>query len=304
MTRTVFALAAGMAASITTLPAQSPRGASPGGGPPQAGDLSGGYQLEFSHSADGGLRRGGALMGDMDASWLRAGWSAGFAASPDYQWSVGLQWDHVRFDVPGGAPMPEDIYGLALRLGSNWRLGERWNLRSEARPGLYTDFEDISGGDFNVPFTVALGYTVNPDLQVLVAVNVDARREFPVVGGPGVIWRFAEGWRLSLVIPRPQIEFAVTPSLTLFAGGELRATAVRVSEDFGTARAEPVLDDDQLTYRELRVGGGARWQFSRRFRLTVEGGQVLDRRLEFDRGDVLLNGDGAPYFTVALAGSY
>jgi hypothetical protein len=177
-------------------------------------------------------------------------------------------------------------------------------VRSDLRPGLYTDFEDISGGDFNVPVTVAVGYEVNPDLQVLFAVNVDLRREFPVVGGPGVIWRFADGWRLSLLIPRPQIEFTASESVTLFAGGELRATAIRVAEDFGTTVGNPVLNDDQVTYRELRVGGGVRWDLNRLFRLTVEGGYALDRRFEFDRGNVLLNGDGAPYFTVGVSGSY
>jgi hypothetical protein len=267
-------------------------------------DFGGSYSLEFSHSTDAALNRGNTVLGDLDASWLRAGYSVRFDTSPSYSWSVGLQWDHARFYAPAGAPVPEDIYGLSVRLISNWRVNERWFVRSDLRPGLYTDFEDISGGDFNVPVTVAVGYEVNPDLQVLFAVNVDLRREFPVVGGPGVIWRFADGWRLSLLIPRPQIEFTASESVTLFAGGELRATAIRVAEDFGTTVGNPVLNDDQVTYRELRVGGGVRWDLNRLFRLTVEGGYALDRRFEFDRGNVLLNGDGAPYFTVGVSGSY
>ncbi len=267
-------------------------------------DFGGSYSLEFSHSTDAALNRGNTVLGDLDASWLRAGYSVRFDTSPSYSWSVGLQWDHARFDAPAGAPVPEDIYGLSVRLISNWRVNERWFVRSDLRPGLYTDFEDISGGDFNVPVTVAVGYEVNPDLQVLFAVNVDLRREFPVVGGPGVIWRFADGWRLSLLIPRPQIEFTASETVTLFAGGELRATAVRVAEDFGTGVGNPLLNDDQVTYRELRVGGGLRWDLNRLFRLTVEGGYALDRRFEFDRGNLLLNGDGAPYFTVGLSGSY
>jgi hypothetical protein len=269
-----------------------------------ADEFGGSYSLEFSHSTDAALNQGNTVLGDLDASWLRAGYSVRFDTSPSYSWSVGLQWDHARFDAPAGAPVPEDIYGLSVRLISNWRVNERWFVRSDLRPGLYTDFEDISGGDFNVPVTVAVGYEVNPDLQVLFAVNVDLRREFPVVGGPGVIWRFADGWRLSLLIPRPQIEFTASESVTLFAGGELRATAIRVAEDFGTTVGNPVLNDDQVTYRELRVGGGVRWDLNRLFRLTVEGGYALDRRFEFDRGNVLLNGDGAPYFTVGVSGSY
>lgn len=292
-----LALVAGFSGSVN---AQRP----PQAGPADPDGLSSTYALEFSHSTDSALNQGNTVLGDFDASWLRASYAANIRISEAYSWSFGLQWDHARFDIPAGAPVPEDIYGLALRLGSMWQLNDRWSLRSDLRPGLYTDFEDISGGDFNVPFTVALGYDVNPDLQVVFALNVDLRREFPVVGGPGLIWRFADGWRLSLLVPRPQIEFTASESLTLFAGGELRATAVRVAEDFGTANALPVLDDDQVTYRELRVGGGLRWQFHRLFRLAAEGGYALDRRFEFDRANLLLNGDGAPFFTVSVAGTY
>jgi hypothetical protein len=299
MTLRSFTLVGALVGAISGALAQRPP--SGVGGPD---DFGGSYSLEFSHSTDAALNRGNTVLGDLDASWLRAGYSVRFDTSPSYSWSVGLQWDHARFDAPAGAPVPEDIYGLSVRLISNWRVNERWFVRSDLRPGLYTDFEDISGGDFNVPVTVAVGYEVNPDLQVLFAVNVDLRREFPVVGGPGVIWRFADGWRLSLLIPRPQIEFTASESVTLFAGGELRATAIRVAEDFGTTVGNPVLNDDQVTYRELRVGGGVRWDLNRRFRLTVEGGYALDRRFEFDRGNVLLNGDGAPYFTVGVSGSY
>jgi hypothetical protein len=299
MTLRWFTLVGALVGAISGALAQRPP--SGGGG---ADDFGGSYSLEFSHSTDAALNRGNTVLGDLDASWLRAGYSVRFDTSPSYSWSVGLQWDHARFDAPAGAPVPEDIYGLSVRLISNWRVNERWFVRSDLRPGLYTDFEDISGGDFNVPVTVAVGYEVNPDLQVLFAVNVDLRREFPVVGGPGVIWRFADGWRLSLLIPRPQIEFTASESVTLFAGGELRATAIRVAEDFGTTVGNPVLNDDQVTYRELRVGGGVRWDLNRLFRLTVEGGYALDRRFEFDRGNVLLNGDGAPYFTVGVSGSY
>jgi hypothetical protein len=269
-----------------------------------AGGFGGSYAVEFSHSPDAALNRGNTDLGDLNASWLRAGYSVNFSTRPNYSWSVGVQWDYATFDAPAAAPVPEEIHGLALRLVSNWRLNDRWSLRSDLRPGLYTDFEDISGGDFNVPVTVALGYEVNSDLQLLFAVNVDVRREFPVVGGPGVIWRFAEGWRLLLVIPRPQIEFTASERVTLFVGGEMRAMAIRVAEDFGTNAGNPTLNDDQVTYREMRVGGGVRFDLSRLLRLTVEGGYAIDRRFEFDRGNLLLNGDGAPFFSVGLSGSY
>ena len=50
-----------------------------------------------------------------------------------------------------------------------------------------------------------------------------------------------------------------------------------------------------MDYREIRVGVGARWIFSKGWRATVDGGWAVDRRFTFDRESLLLNGNGAPY---------
>lgn len=274
-------------------------------GPAADGGYHANYSADFSHSFGSDLNLADVSQGDLDASLLRLSYTTVFSTSQTYSWGLGLQWDYASFDGPAGVPVPEELHGLGLRIISNWRFGSRWTLRTDLRPGLYTDFADLSAEDLNVPFTIALGYDVNPDLQVVFAINADFRREFPIVGGPGVVWRFAEGWRLLLLLPRPQIEFSPTEKLTLFAGGELRALAARVAEDFGTANGgNALLNDDQVTYREIRVGAGARYAFNRWLRLSVEGGYALDRRFQFDRADLLLNGDGAPYVQVGLTGSF
>lgn len=266
--------------------------------------FGGSYQAEYTRSFDSNLNVGDTNLGEMAADLARVTYTAVFRPNKEYQWGLGVQWDYATFDLPASTPAPDEMHGLALRFTSNWQLAEGWNLRTELRPGLYTDFEDLSGDDFNVPFTIALGYDISPTLSVALAINADFRRDIPVVGGPGVIWSFAENWRLILLLPRPQIEFTPYRSLTLFAGGEFRALAIRVGEEFGNEVGDPRINDDQVTYREIRVGGGARWNITRSLRLFVEGGWAIDRRFQFDRSNLLLNGDGAPYMQVGLGGSY
>lgn len=262
------------------------------------------YSADFSHSFEDDLTRGGVRAGDFSASLLRLGYTAIFPLGGNYSWGVGAQWDYAAFDAPATVPVPDEIHALGLRVVSNWRFREAWTLRSEFRPGLQTDFEDVDGGDFNVPFTIALGYDATPELQWVLAVNVDFRREFPVVGGPGVIWRFAEDWRLLLLLPRPQLEFSPTDRLTLFVGGELRAPTARVAEDFGSPYGDVRLNDDQLTYREFRAGAGARLSVSRNLQVALEAGYAFGRQFHFDRADLRLRGGDAPYIQLGLTGSY
>lgn len=270
----------------------------------EASPFGGSYQAEYTRSFGSDLQVADQTLGELAADLARVTYTAVFRPKAQYQWGVGLQWDYATFEIPASAAAPREMHGLALRFTSNWQLADRWNLRTDLRPGLFTDFEDLSGGDFNVPFTVALGYDVRPTLTVALAVNADFRRDIPVVGGPGVIWSFAENWRLILLLPRPQVEYTPAPWLTLFAGGEFRALAIRVGEQFGDGFGNPLLNDDQVTYREIRVGAGARWNVTRSLRLFAEGGWAIDRRFQFDRANLLLNGDGAPYLQVGLGGSY
>lgn len=262
------------------------------------------YALTLTHSADSQLNRAGRPFGDFNASQLSLDYTVLFQPSDTYSWGVGGRWDHARFDVPAGMPAPEHGYALALGVTSNWRFAEKWSLRTDLRPGLYTDFEDLSGDDFNVPFTVILGHQLNRELTLVAGLNANLRSDLPLVGGPGLIWRFAEGWRLFATPPKPQVEYSPNDKLTLFAGAELKGIVFRVAENFGDGYGEPALNNDTVSYRELRAGGGARWQFSRALQLTVEGGYAWDRRFQFNRSNVLLNGDGAPYLGIALSGSY
>ncbi len=306
------ALATGVASAVLSLAAaaqaeQPIAGRGPGqpnSWPPTRPDYTASYTSEFTHSTDSQLNRADQALGDFNAALLSIEYTVSFNTSDTYTWGVGTRWNYAEFDTLPGVPVPERGHALALSFTSQWRFADKWSLRTELRPGLYTDFEDLTGDDFNMPLTVALGYQIRSDLTLVAGLNVDLRSDQPVIGGPGVIWRFADAWRLFAVLPRPQLEYSPTSRLTLFAGGELKGITFRVAEDFGNSYGEPALNNDSVSYRELRAGGGVRWDFNRAFRFTVAGGYAWDRRFQFKRSDLLLNGDGAPYFAITLSGSY
>jgi hypothetical protein len=171
-------------------------------------------------------------------------------------------------------------------------------------PGLYSDFEQISGDDFNAPFIGGVGYTVNPDLQVFFSASVDPRRDIPVVGGPGVRWRFAEQWTLSLLLPRPQIQYRPSADWTFNIGAELLGGAYHLNPSYGRDNGLPAMDDQMATYREIRTGVGARWGGLKGFYASLESGWMIDRRFVLNDVRLQFNGDGAVYGQLAIGYRY
>ncbi|HEY1107816.1 MAG TPA: DUF6268 family outer membrane beta-barrel protein, partial [Opitutaceae bacterium] len=191
-----------------------------------------------------------------------------------------------------------------LQLGYNRKLSPQWSLRAELQPGLYSDFEDISGDDFNAPFGLRAVYARSREFQWLFGINVDLRANNPVMGGFGFRWQFAKDWTLMFMVPEPRIEYAVSPELKLFAGASLRGGTFRVAEDFGRRRGRAALDNQDVDFREISVGAGLRWQIQPGLALSTSVGWMLDRRFEYEKRDLLINGDGAPTAMLSISGSF
>ena len=260
-----------------------------GGAPPSD------FSAEVSYSAPSAISAGGLKLGDIDTLQSHLSYQRRFGSVTNLEWLTGLDWQRYGFSVPSGSPIPNTLQSIALTLGVNWPLGDKWNFRLQVAPGVYSDFRDFSGGDLNAPVTAALSYTINPDLQIIGQFNADARREFPVIAFVGARWHFAERWTMLALFPRPRLEYQATDALALFAGGGFYGGAYRVAENFGRTHGQPNLDDQIVNYREIRAGAGLRYSLGSRVSAELEGGWMIDRRFNFKDRHLLLNGDGAPY---------
>lgn len=260
--------------------------------------------LEASYAAKSDISEGTRPLGEISTTQGRASIIHTIRKDTNSAWLVGGSWQHFIFSTPARAPLPDSLSILALKLGYNCSLTPQWSLRAEIDPGIYSDFEDVGGDDFNAPAGLRFVYAVSRDLQWFFGLNVDPRSGHPLVGGAGVRWHFAPEWTLLLLVPAPRIEYAVTPDLTFFAGANLRGGTFRVAENFGRSRARPELDDQNVGYRELSAGAGARWQLAPNFSFSASVGWLFDRRFEFDDRNLLLNGDGAATFQISLHGTF
>lgn len=259
---------------------------------------------EFGFSGKAGVSQGTVALGETDTLFTRLRLMQSVPVNQSYSWRIGAEWERIGFGIPVGAPLPNTVQSVELRLGNTWRLNRRSMLQFDISPGVYSDFEDLDFGDMNAPIAARYIFLQSTNVQWVIAAIADPKNEIPVVGGVGLRWRFAPQWTLDLIMPRPQLRFEVNTDLTLHAGGGLRGGAYRVAENFGTRVGRPELNDEDLTYREIRVGGGFNWKINNRFSTLMDAGWVIDRRFAFKDARLQLNGKGAPYFQLSVSAKF
>ena len=256
--------------------------------------------VSVNYTFPSSVRGGGTRFGDLDTLEFRATYIESVKQSDSFNWLLGADWQRIQAGVPVGAPLPNTLQSAAAVAGFDWFFREHWRARLEVLPGVYSDFGDIGGKDFNAPFNVEVSYAFSPNLLVGGQLNVNARRDSPVVGAVGVRWKFAEDWLLSLWFPRPRIEYFATKNTTLFAGANFAGGTFVVADDFGTRRGRPNLDGQAVDFQEIRVGGGVRYTFQQRFAVELSGGWTVDRRYDFHDRDLQFKSAAAPYVQIGF----
>lgn len=244
--------------------------------------------VEFSHAGRSAIHEGSRRLGEISTTQARAHTVMALPLDARNTLLVGFVAQWLDFNPPPASLVPASLDAVAFKLGWNRAFDSQWSLRLEADPGTY------GAGSFGAPVAVRAIYAASRELQWAFGVNYDWRSAHPLVGGVGVRWQFAPQWTLSLLLPAPRVEWAITKNFSLTAGASLRGGTFRVADNFGRTRGRPAFDRQTVDYREINLGVGARWQLAPGTALNFGVGRMTDRRFEFDDRNLLLNGDGAP----------
>jgi hypothetical protein len=220
---------------------------------------------------------------------------------------LGVEWQRYSFDPEERAPVPDSIQGLDLAIGADLQVSPAMLLRIEAHPGIYSEFHNFSWQDFNVPFEVVGTYFVSSDLIFIGGVYVDVDSDTPVFPIVGVHWKVSDKWVVQGVAPRPQLQYLLSDSVTLFAGADLREGTFRMDDQFGQGRGMPQLNDAILDYFEIRAGAGLTWKVTKNVNFDLEGGCTPYRRFEYPRvndGFKVKSEDLVPYLRIGLSAKF
>lgn len=216
----------------------------------------------------------------------------------------GAEWQQLSFGLPQNALLPNTLQDIHAIVGADFDLSDRWLLRVDWQPGLYSDLKDISFEDFNAPLTAGFSYLVNKNLQWVFGFDLNLRRHYPFLPGAGVRWQFADQWVLDFILPNPRLEYKPTDTLTAYIGGQFIVDTYKVSENFGVNHGRPNLNDATLDYSEYRAGAGVNWEFMPHLSAEVEGGYMIERKFDFYNANTQIGSGGAPYGQVALRANF
>ena len=232
----------------------------------------------------------------------------------------GIDGERDSFSLPAAAPLPNTLQSVNFIFGADMSIGDKIIMRAELHPGIYSDFVHIDGSDIDCPVQIGGTYLYSKDLQFILGVQIDLKSNYPIIGLPGLRWQFADKWVLSAIPPKPQLQYELTNSLTLYAGADIIGGTYHLNEAFGSSHGHgPETNNSQLNnnicdFTEIRTGAGFTWKFTPNLSLDISGGYMPYRdfdlhqdKIRFDSHSTSFHnsiGDGAPYTEAGISGSF
>jgi hypothetical protein len=278
-----------------------------GGTAPSAATVSPfSYELdaESSFFGSGSANLGSKNVGDITEIASLAKFVVSAQVRDNVLLRLGAGWLGYFFNPEPKAPIPGSLQAESLEVGADIQVSPAILARVEALPGIYGNAVDITSREFNVPFEIAATYFVSADLILLAGVYVDVNASTPVFPVIGVHWKLSDKWLIEGMPPRPQIQYILSDSVTLFAGADLREQTFVVDSRFGTSRGMPQFNNAILEYNEIRGGAGLTWKIYKNVTLDIEGGCTPYRRFDYAHvadGIKVKSEDWVPYLRVGLS---
>jgi len=278
------------------------------------------FTMEGSYTGSSITKQGNASLGGVSNINSHFDYVVSPQIKDGFLLRLGVDTERNSFGLFPGAPLPNTLQSVNAIIGADMAIGDKIIMRTELHPGIYSDFVDVTGSDFDMPVQIGGTYLYSKDFQIILGLQIDLKSNYPLIGLPGFRWQFADKWVLSAIPPKPQLQFELTNALTLYTGAEILGGTYHLNDDFGSSHGHgPGTNNSQLNgnivdFTELRVGAGFTWKFTPNISLDISGGYMPYRdfeihadRIGYDthsttfRNDI---GDGAPYVEAGISGSF
>ncbi len=162
---------------------------------------------------------------------------------------------------------------------------EKTYLRLRVMPSMNTDDWDMHSSAFRIPVHMYAIHQPNERLTLIggVAVYADSEdRVFPILG---VIYKPNDSWAFNIVAPRPNIQYKVNDTVTVFAEVGFADKEFEVKKDS--------VDGQILRFRQNHCGGGIRYSLNKHVQVLLSSGYAFKRYLKYgdSRGKFNLKND-------------
>ena len=278
------------------------------------------FTIEGGYTGESTTKQGNAPLGGVGNANAHFNYVVSPQIKDGFLLRFGVDGERDSFDLPPSAPLPNTQQSFNAIIGADFAFGDKIIVRAEAHPGIYSDFVDITGNDFDCPVQIGGTYLWSKDFQLIFGLQIDLKSNYPIIGLPGFRWQFADKWVLSAIPPKPQLQYELNNAVTLYTGLNIIAGTYQLNSAFGSNHGHGPSDNaaqfnnNVCDLTELRVGAGVTWKFQPNLTLDVSGGYMPYREFDlhpdqigFDQHDTTFHnsvGDGAPYAEAGISGSF
>jgi hypothetical protein len=176
------------------------------------------FTLEGSYTGNSTTKQGTASIGGVGNINSHFNYVVSPQIKDGFLLRFGVDAERNSFSLPNNAPLPNTLQSVNAIIGADMAFGEKIIVRAELHPGIYSDFVDVTGNDFDMPVQVGGTYLWSENFQIIFGIQIDLKSNYPLIGVPGFRWQFADKWVLSAILPKPQLQYQVSNALTLYTG--------------------------------------------------------------------------------------
>lgn len=275
--------------------------------PPPVGDPEHEYQSLAAREA----RNGFFQKVSADATWLAGGGVNGLGLSklslqtvcalpmPVREWPMLISPGFAAYAVDAPRDdLPDRLYDAYLDLRWFPKLGDRWLLDVNVRPGIYRDFDRDTGSGLRTTAHVAAVWTSTRTSRLALGIAYLDRQDLNWLPIGGILWQPTPDWNLDLLFPEPKIarkfygfeHYRENVDDWIYIAGEFGDSVWAIQRADGSR--------DKVAYRDCRLLLGFERRALHQLSGKIEVGYVFGRKLDY-ASDV---GDRQPNSTVLLRG--
>lgn len=199
--------------------------------------------------------------------------------------------------------LPDQLLNVYLDAGWTRRYENNLGCQIRLRPGVYSDFEQITGKALAVPSRFMGVYTISPDASVVLGADVRFGFERVILPVAGITWAPNDTVRIDARVPEARVAWYFDTDWIFEAGWLLRSDSYQIRES-------GPFDREQFTMEEQRAYMGLTHWLSDFLSLSLQAGLVFDRSIEFKKQDTIHNLprkadiDDAFFVTLTIGGPF
>lgn len=214
---------------------------------------------------------------------------------------LNLDYDLTIFTDSADVHLPDQLGAFVLDSGATWRFMNGSSFEGRAKPGFYSDLEELDLDALYMPFSGVVRTPFTPVLSGMVGLEIRPGFERIVMPVVGLGWEIAPRLLLKAGVPETRLTYYTAAYITPYVGLDWNDTTYALHE-------EKPFDREEITVEDWRAFAGVAWHITAEMQLAVELGDVFSRDFEFSHSESTVNRelsvDDAWFLRAAVRGPF